>query len=69
MIQDDFVFSQQCLQRIQLSTMKQREIIFYSEGTKMVGDIYLPDDYKESERRPGIIANSGWTGMTESLPA
>ena len=27
--------------------MKQREVIFYSEGTRMVGTIYLPDDYKE----------------------
>ena len=26
--------------------MKTREVTFYSEGTKMIGTIYLPDDYK-----------------------
>ena len=30
--------------------MKTREVVFYSEGAKMVGDIYLPDDYKEGEK-------------------
>lgn len=49
--------------------MKQREIIFYSEGTKMVGTIYLPDDYKKGEKRHGIIANSGWTGVNKVYPA
>ena len=32
--------------------MKTREVTFYSEGTKMIGTIYLPDDYKEGEKRP-----------------
>ena len=49
--------------------MQQREVIFYSEGTKMVGTIYLPDDYKDGEKRPGIIANSGWTGLNKVYPA
>lgn len=49
--------------------MKQREITFYSEGTKIVGNIYLPDDYKEGEKRPGIVANSGWTGVNKVYPA
>ena len=34
--------------------MKTREVVFYSEGAKMVGDIYLPDDYKEGEKRPAV---------------
>lgn len=49
--------------------MKTREVIFYSEGSKMYGTIYLPDDYKEGEKRPGIIANSGWTGLNKVYPA
>ena len=49
--------------------MKQREIVFYSEGSKMSGTIYLPDDYKEGEKRAGIIANSGWTGLNVVYPA
>ena len=35
----------------------------------MIGTIYLPDDYKDGEKRPGIIANSGWTGMNKVYPA
>lgn len=30
--------------------MKNREVVFYSEGARMVGNIYLPDDYKEGEK-------------------
>ena len=48
--------------------MKTRDIVFYSEGSKMIGTIYLPDDYKDGEKRPGIIANSGWTGMNKVYP-
>ena len=29
--------------------MKTRDVVFYSEGAKMAGTIYLPDDYKEGE--------------------
>lgn len=49
--------------------MKTREVVFYSEGDRMVGSIYLPDDYKEGEKRPCIIANSGWTGLNMVYPA
>ncbi|NME36576.1 alpha/beta hydrolase [Fusobacterium sp. FSA-380-WT-3A] len=49
--------------------MKQREVVFYSEGDKLIGTIYLPDDYKEGEKRPTVIANSGWTGLNIVYPA
>lgn len=49
--------------------MKMRDISFYSECDKMVGTVYLPDDYKEGEKRPCIIANSGWTGLNMVYPA
>jgi alpha/beta superfamily hydrolase len=49
--------------------MKTRDIVFYSEGSKMIGTIYLPDDYKEGDKRAGIIANSGWTGVNKVYPA
>ena len=35
--------------------MKTREVVFYSEGAKMVGDIYLPDDYKEVRSVPDLL--------------
>lgn len=48
--------------------MKQKDVIFYSEGDKVLGSIYYPDDYKEGEKRPVIIANSGWTGIKVVYP-
>ena len=30
--------------------MKTREVVFYSEGDKMAGTVYLPDDYKDGEK-------------------
>lgn len=49
--------------------MKKRDVVFYSEGDKLFGNIYLPDDYKQGEKRPCIIANSGWTGLNMVYPA
>lgn len=49
--------------------MITKNVVFYSEGSKMSGSIYLPDDYKEGTKLPGIIANSGWTGLNKVYPA
>lgn len=49
--------------------MKERKMHFYSEGFKLDGTVYLPDDYKEGEKRPCIIANSGYTGLNKIYPA
>ncbi len=48
--------------------MKERAIYFYSEGCKLDGTIYLPDDYKPGEKRPAIIPNSGYNGFNEFYP-
>jgi fermentation-respiration switch protein FrsA (DUF1100 family) len=48
--------------------MKQRDIHFYSEGHKLVGTVYLPDDYKAGEKRPVIIPNSGYQGFNAFYP-
>lgn len=48
--------------------MKQRQVSFYSEGFKLDGTIYLPDDYLEGEKRPAIIPNSGYQGFNEFYP-
>ncbi|MDR2523526.1 MAG: alpha/beta hydrolase [Synergistaceae bacterium] len=49
--------------------MKTRDVTFYSEGSLMKGTIYLPEDYKEGEKRRCIVANSGWTGLNKVYPA
>lgn len=43
--------------------MKQREVHFYSEGCKLVGDYFLPDDLKKGEKRPGIVLCHGYSGI------
>jgi fermentation-respiration switch protein FrsA (DUF1100 family) len=48
--------------------MRERQISFYSEGCKIDGTIYLPDDYKPGEKRPAIIPNSGYQGFNEFYP-
>lgn len=43
--------------------MKQRTVQFYSEGCKLVGDYFLPDDLKPGEKRPGIVLCHGYSGI------
>jgi uncharacterized protein len=43
--------------------MKTRTVTFFSEATKMEGDLFLPSDYKPGERRPVIVLCHGFTGI------
>ncbi|MDR1978317.1 MAG: alpha/beta hydrolase [Synergistaceae bacterium] len=49
--------------------MITREHCFYSNGYKLKAALYLPDDYKEGEKRPCVIPNSGYMGLNEIYPA
>jgi uncharacterized protein len=40
-----------------------KPVSFYSEGTKLAGDVYLPEDIKPGERRAGIVLCHGYTGV------
>jgi fermentation-respiration switch protein FrsA (DUF1100 family) len=42
----------------------KEEVTFYSEGTKLAGDIYLPDAPTEAPR-PGIVLVGGYTYVKE----
>lgn len=48
--------------------MQMKKISFYSEGCKLDGTLYLPDDYRTGEKRPAIIPNSGYQGFDEFYP-
>lgn len=48
--------------------MQERQISFYSEGYKLDGTIYLPEDYQPGEKRPAVIPNSGYQGFNEFYP-
>src|SRR6476661_5945991 len=36
---------------------------FYSEGTRLAGDLYLPDGLRPGEKRAGIVLCHGYTGV------
>ena len=48
--------------------MRTRNVEFYSHGDKLVGTVYLPDQYKDGEKRPCIIPCSGFTGINAVYP-
>lgn len=43
----------------------KKPVSFFSEGVKLVGDLYLPDDLKSGERRAGIVLCHGYTGVKD----
>lgn len=49
--------------------MKTRDVTFFSRGTKIVGTVYLPDDYEQGTKLPCIIPTSGITGLNAVYPA
>jgi dipeptidyl aminopeptidase/acylaminoacyl peptidase len=44
--------------------MKQ-PVTFYSEGLKLVGDLYLPEGARSTELRAGIVLCHGYTGVKD----
>ena len=43
----------------------KKAVNFYSEGLRLVGDIYYPDSLKPGTRRAGIILCHGYTGVKD----
>jgi hypothetical protein len=43
----------------------KRAVEFYSEGFKLCGDIYVPDDLPAGEPRSGILLCHGYTGVKD----
>lgn len=43
----------------------KRPISFYSEGCKLSGDLYAPDNASAGERRAGIVLCHGYTGVKD----
>jgi len=47
--------------------MEKRTVTFFSEGTRLEGDLFLPDGLKTGERRPGIVLCHGFTGLRAGI--
>ena len=43
--------------------MASQAVSFYSEGTRLSGDLFLPDDLNPREQRAGILLCHGYTGV------
>jgi dipeptidyl aminopeptidase/acylaminoacyl peptidase len=43
--------------------MTSQAVNFYSEGTRLSGDLYLPDGLRPGEKRAGIVLCHGYTGV------
>ena len=43
--------------------MQERIVHFYSEGSKLEADYFLPDDLGAGEKRPGIVLCHGYSGV------
>lgn len=48
--------------------MKERAIHFFSDGIRLEGTLYLPDDGGPRSRRPGVVACSGYLGLNVIYP-
>lgn len=42
-------------------------VTFQSEGTELVGDLYLPSDYQSGDKLPTIIVSGSWTAVKEQM--
>ena len=43
----------------------KKAVSFYSEGVRLVGDVYYPADLAPSDRRAGIVLCHGYTGVKD----
>ena len=47
----------------------KKPVTIWSEGTRIAGDLFVPDDLKEGEKRPAILLCHGWAGPKSHLSA
>lgn len=43
--------------------VEKRTVSFWSDGTRLAGDLYLPKDRKADEKLPAILLCNGWGGV------
>lgn len=46
-----------------------KEVTFKSNNQNMVGNLYLPDNYQEGNKLPGVVVTGAWTTVKEQMPA
>src|SRR5690625_2182729 len=48
--------------------MLEEKVTFYSDGLKLQGSFYFPDQLEEEKKYPTVIVNSGYQGFNEFYP-
>ena len=51
------------------SAAQIKEVNFESNNQNLVGNLYLPDDYQEGDKLPGVVVTGAWTTVKEQMPA
>ena len=44
-----------------------KRVTFSSQGQTLVGDLYLPDDYSDGQKLPGVVVTGAWTTVKEQM--
>jgi alpha-beta hydrolase superfamily lysophospholipase len=47
--------------------MEKRTVTFFSEGTRVEGDLFVPEGFKAGEPHPGIVLCHGFTGLRAGI--
>ena len=50
-----------------LAAAKNTPIELYSDGIRLAGNIWMPEELKAGERRPGVLLVHGWGGLKSHL--
>ncbi len=45
------------------------QVTFQSEGITLVGNLYLPANYKSGDKLPAIVVAGAWITVKEQMPA
>ena len=59
---------------LQLSLVSEAEaaqvktVNFDSNDQNLVGNLYLPDDYQQGDKLPGVVVTGAWTTVKEQMP-
>jgi pimeloyl-ACP methyl ester carboxylesterase len=49
--------------------MHQQRITFYSDGLRLDGELYVPDDWQPGRKLPAVVVCSGYQGLKSIHPA
>jgi uncharacterized protein len=47
--------------------IEERWISFFSEGSRLIGNLFMPSGIKPGEKRPGIVLCHGFTGVRQLM--